>query len=279
MSEREVEKINEAVAASLSEDIGTGDISAELIDEQDVKIATVITREPGVLCGIAWFNAVYFQLDPSIRIEWQVQEGEHVMPNQTLVRLRGNTRTLLTGERSALNWLQTLSGTATATYEFAKQLHGTQTKLLDTRKTLPLLRHAQKYAVKIGGGENHRMGLYDAFLIKENHIIGCGSIKKAISKARALYPGKKLEIEVENLREFREALALDPDIIMLDNFDLASIEVAVLENQGRVKLEVSGNVDLANINSLAQTGVDYISVGALTKNVRAMDLSFRIFES
>lgn len=274
-----MEKINEAVAASLREDVGSGDISAELIDPEDVKAAKVITREPGLVCGMAWFNGVYAQLDPSVLIEWQVREGDYVMPNQTLVTLKGNTRALLTGERSALNWLQTLSGTATLTSEFVKQLHGTPVRLLDTRKTLPLLRHAQKYAVKIGGGENHRMGLYDAFLIKENHITGCGSIKKAILKARGLYPEKKLEIEVENLDEFRQALVCTPDIIMLDNFDLASIETAVRENQGRVKLEVSGNIDLANINSFAQTGVDYISVGALTKNIRAMDLSFRIFES
>lgn len=272
----EMEKINEAVAASLREDIGTGDISAELIDENDRKSAAVITREPGVICGMPWFNAVYFQLDPSVKIDWHVQEGEHIMPNQNLVTLTGNTRSLVTGERTALNWLQTLSGTATVTYEFEKQLHGTSTTLLDTRKTIPLLRHAQKYAVKIGGGENHRMGLYDAFLIKENHIRGCGSITNAILKARNLYPDKKLEVEVENLEEFREALALKPDIIMLDNFEFACIEAAVLENNGCVKLEVSGNVDLANINNIAQTGVDYISVGAITKNIRALDLSFRI---
>jgi nicotinate-nucleotide pyrophosphorylase (carboxylating) len=264
------------VAASLLEDVGAGDVSAELIDKNLEKSATVITREPGVICGIAWFNAVFVQLDPSIKIEWQVKEGEHVMPNQVLVSLKGNARALLTGERSALNWLQTLSGTATGTYEFAKQLHGTKTKLLDTRKTIPLMREAQKYAVKIGGGENHRMGLYDAFLIKENHISACGSIKNAILKARALYPNKKLEIEVENLKEFREALALQPDIIMLDNFEIGDIEAAVLENKGRVKIEVSGNVDLANINSFAQARVDFISVGAITKNIRAVDFSFRI---
>ncbi len=275
----ELQKINEAVAASLCEDIGTGDISAELIDENDVKSAAVITREPAVICGIAWFNAVYQQLDPDLQIEWHVEEGQHVLPNQKLVSLKGKTRKLLTGERSALNWLQTLSGTATLTYEFVKELHGTHTKLLDTRKTIPLMRFAQKYAVKIGGGENHRMGLYDAFLIKENHIMGCGSIKKAIVRARALYPEKKLEVEVENLKEFREALAERPDIIMLDNFNIEDMVQAVSENSGQVKLEVSGNIDLANIKSVAQTGVDYISVGAITKNVQAVDLSMRILES
>jgi nicotinate-nucleotide pyrophosphorylase (carboxylating) len=271
------QKINEAVAASLCEDIGMGDINAELIDAKDIKSASVITREPAIICGIAWFDAVFKQLDASIEITWHVKEGEYVLANQTVVSLKGSTRALLSGERAALNWLQTLSGTATQTYEFVKQLHGTHTKLLDTRKTIPLLREAQKYAVKIGGGQNHRMGLYDAFLIKENHIVACGSISRAILKARESHPEKTLEIEVENVAEFREALTLMPDIIMLDNFDLASIEVAVLENQGRVKLEVSGNVDLANIKSLAQTGVDYISVGALTKNIRAVDLSFRIY--
>lgn len=268
--------INEAVAQTLAEDVGAGDITALLIDEDAFAEASVITRMPAVICGVEWFNAVYHELDPAIKITWQITEGDYVMPNQQLVTLQGNARSILTGERCALNWLQTLSATATITAEFVKQLQGTQTKLLDTRKTIPGLRYAQKYAVTVGGGVNHRMGLYDVFLIKENHIKSCGSISKAIARARKLYPNKKCEIEVENLAEFAEAIQAKPDIIMLDNFDIEAIKQAVAMPRGDIKLELSGNVDLANIKQYAQTNVDFISVGAITKNIQAIDLSMRI---
>lgn len=269
------QNIDAQVAASLQEDVGSGDISAALIPIDQLAQAQIISREPAIVCGMAWLQSVYRQLDPNIKLEIQVNDGERVQPNQVWVRLFGSARSLLTGERSALNWLQTLSGTATRVAQFVTALQGTKTQLLDTRKTIPGLRAAQKYAVRCGGGVNHRMGLFDAYLIKENHLASCGSIAEAVRRARQLQPEKKLEVEVENLDQLQQAIAAQVDIVMLDNFDLPLITQAVALNNGRAKLEVSGNVSLDNIRQLATTGVDYISVGALTKHVQAIDLSMR----
>lgn len=270
------EKIDVAVAASLAEDVSSGDITAELIPIEKVATARIITREAAIIAGQPWVETVFRQVDPSVTLSWLVAEGSSVLPNQALVMIRGCARSVLTGERAALNWLQTLSGTATLVAEYVACLHGFKTQLLDTRKTLPGLRYAQKYAVRCGGGHNHRMGLFDAFLIKENHISSCGSIANAISRARALYPNKPVEVEVEDLQELDQALQANADIVMLDNFSLDLMTKAVALNQGRARLEVSGNVSLSNIAEIAATGVDFISVGALTKHVRAIDLSLRI---
>lgn len=271
--------VEQAVRRSLEEDIGSGDITAELIGEDVIADAEVITREPAVVCGISWFNEVYRQINEDIRLQWQVEEGDIVEPNQCLVTLGGPARALVTGERCALNWLQLLSGTATQVSQCVKSLRNVKTELLDTRKTIPGLRYAQKYAVKVGGGRNHRMGLYDAYLIKENHIASCGSIKKAIERARELYSEKPVEVEVENFAELEEALKAGADIIMLDNFDLDAMRKAVQLADGQSKLEVSGNVEPDRLQSIAETGVDFISMGALTKNVRAIDLSMRFISS
>ena len=268
--------IVEQVTASLLEDIGEGDITAALLPANSTATATVITRQDMLVCGLSWFDEVYRQLDKNIKIKHFVQEGDWVKANTRLIELSGLTRSLLTGERSALNWLQTLSATATVTRQYLSTLENTKTKLLDTRKTLPGFRYAQKYAVKVAGGHNHRMGLFDAYLIKENHIVACGSIAAAIERAVELNPDKLVEIEVENLAEFNEALAAKADIIMLDNFDLDVMQQAVVLCAGRAKLEASGNVSLENIADIAATGVDYISVGALTKNINAIDLSMRV---
>ncbi len=263
------------VERALAEDVGSGDLTAALIPEQAQAEATVISREPAVLCGAAWFEEVFWQLDPRIQIEWRAGDGDRIERDEVLCTLSGPARPLLTGERTALNFLQTLSGTATVARRYADAVAGTGAVVLDTRKTLPGLRQAQKYAVRCGGGQNHRMGLFDAILIKENHILAAGSITLAVETARRLHPGVTLEVEVENLAELEEALAAQPDIIMLDNFDLATMAVAVKLTAGRVKLEASGNVNLDTIRSIAETGVDYISVGSLTKDVRAVDLSMR----
>lgn len=268
--------IQEAVLISLKEDIGSGDITAELLPENQIVTATIITRESAIFCGTAWAEAVYQQLDPTIKIKWLLKDGDAIHPNQCLTEITGSSRSIITGERCALNWLQTLSGTATKVSRYAEKLKGTKTRLLDTRKTIPGLRYAQKYAVTCGGGYNHRMGLYDAFLIKENHIISCGSIVAAIQQAKKNHPNKPIEIEVENLSELEMALTESIDIVMLDNFSLEDIKKAVAINQGRTKLEVSGGVDINNIQTLAQTGIDFISVGALTKHIRAIDLSLRL---
>lgn len=268
-----------AVRRSLEEDIGTGDITAVLISEDVIADAEVIARESAVICGISWFNEVFQQVDETIQIQWNVSEGERIHPNQCLVTLGGSARSLVTGERCALNWLQLLSGTATQVAHCVEALSGTKTELLDTRKTIPGLRQAQKYAVTVGGGRNHRMGLYDAYLIKENHIASCGSIKQAIERARELYPEKLVEIEVEEFIELEEALSASADIIMLDNFDLEKMKKAVSITQGRAKLEVSGNIDKENLRQIASTGIDYISMGALTKHVQATDLSMRFISS
>ncbi|ACJ21064.1 carboxylating nicotinate-nucleotide diphosphorylase [Coxiella burnetii] len=269
--------IRTAVHAALVEDIGSGDITAELISAETVARASIISCENAIICGIPWVDEVYQAVDSSVKIQWKVKDGDFVSSNQALALLTGKARSLVTGERTALNWLQTLSGTATTVSRYVEKLKGTPAHLLDTRKTLPGLRYAQKYAVRCGGGKNHRMGLYDAFLIKENHILSCGSLTQAIQKARASHPEKTLEIEVENLNELQEALAAKADIILLDNFDIDTIKKAVKINNSQAKLEISGNVNLETIHEIAKTGVDYISVGALTKHLRAIDLSMRIY--
>jgi nicotinate-nucleotide pyrophosphorylase (carboxylating) len=263
------------VALALAEDVGGGDLTAALIPEDARAEATVISRERAVLCGAAWFDAVFRQLDPRIHIEWGAADGDRVEPNQWLCTLRGPARAMLTGERTALNFLQALSGTATLARRYADLVAGTGATILDTRKTLPGLRLAQKYAVRCGGCQNHRIGLFDAVLIKENHIMAAGSIRNAIATARRLHPGVTVEVEVENLAELEEALAARPDIVMLDNFDLATMTEAVRLTAKRVKLEASGNVNFDTVRAIAETGVDYISIGGLTKDVRAVDLSMR----
>ena len=263
------------VAQALAEDIGPGDLTAQLVDPHQTAQAQVIVRESAVLAGSAWFNEVFTQLDPHIKINWQLQDGDALEANQLLVQLEGKARVLLTGERCALNFLQTLSGTATLSRYYARKVAHLPVKLLDTRKTIPGLRLAQKYAVQCGGCTNHRIGLYDAFLIKENHIAACGSVREAIQRARQIAPHTQVEVEVETLEQLQEAIDAKAEIIMLDNFDLETLRAAVALNHGRSKLEVSGNVDENNLLSIAETGVDFISLGALTKNLRAIDLSMR----
>ena len=266
---------NPAVALALAEDVGAGDLTAALIPETAKTEATVISREQAVLCGTAWFDAVFHQLDPRVAINWEAGDGDRIEPNQLLCTLLGPARALLTGERTALNFLQALSGTATLARRFADIVAGTGATVLDTRKTLPGLRLAQKYAVRCGGCQNHRIGLFDAVLIKENHIMAAGSITAAIATARRLHPGVTVEVEVESLAELEEALAARPDIVMLDNFGLETMAEAVRITAKQVKLEASGNVNFDTVRKIAETGVDYISIGGLTKDVRAVDLSMR----
>ncbi len=273
-------EITRTVADTLREDLGGEidpnlDITAGLIPADSQGIATIITREHGVFCGKMWANEVFKQLGGEVTIEWHVEDGDVVDPNQTLCTLSGPSRILLTGERNAMNFIQTLSGCATLTAQYVKQLEGTNTRLLDTRKTIPGLRSALKYAVTCGGGFNHRIGVFDAYLIKENHIIACGGIKQAITTAKQLNPNKPVEIETESLDELKQAIEAGADIVMLDNFTLEMMREAVTFNAGRVALENSGDITLSNIRECAETGVDYISVGALTKHVKAMDLSMR----
>lgn len=257
----------------LAEDIGSGDITAQLIPPDTLANATLITREQAIFCGIDWANEVFNQLDPTIVIQWQVKDGDEIEPLQELAFIKGHARSILTAERSMLNLLQTLSATATESNKLAKRVADTTVRILDTRKTLPGLRSAQKYAVAIGGCYNHRMGLYDGFLIKENHIRACGSIAMAVSTARALAPGKLVEVEVESLAQLSQALAAKADVIMLDNFSLDDMHRAVALNNGQSKLEASGGIDKEALATIAATGVDFISVGALTKNCKAVDLS------
>jgi nicotinate-nucleotide pyrophosphorylase (carboxylating) len=270
------ESIARDVRRALEEDIGSGDVTADLLPDDASAQARVVTREAAVLCGTAWFDACFRALDDAVGIHWLAEDGETVAPGALLCRLEGKARALVTGERTALNFLQTLSGTATATAAFVDAVRGTRTTILDTRKTLPGLRLAQKYAVRAGGGANHRVGLFDAVLIKENHIATAGSITAAIARARALHPGILVETEVENFGELREALAAGADRIMLDEFELHELSQAVAEVDGRVPLEVSGSVSLDRVRAIAETGVDFVSIGALTKHVRAIDLSMRI---
>ncbi len=269
-------EIRANVRRALAEDIGTGDITAQLIPAERQAQARVITREAGIVCGVAWVDEVFRQLDPAVEVQWLVADGEAVSADQTLFRLAGPARALLSGERSALNFLQTLSGVATRAHQLASLVEGTSVRLLDTRKTLPGLRLAQKYAVTCGGCHNHRIGLYDAFLIKENHIAACGGIQATVEAARRIAPGKPVEVEVENLEELDQALAAGADIIMLDELSLDDMRTAVARSRGRAALEASGGVDEHSLRRIAETGVDFISIGALTKHVRALDLSMRL---
>lgn len=260
----------------LAEDVGSGDLTASILPASAMATATLVTREAMVVCGQAWFAAVFTRLDPSVAIQWDVEEGAEARPDDRLCTLRGSARALMTGERTALNLLQTLSATATLSHEYARAVAGTAVRILDTRKTLPGLRDAQKYAVRCGGCHNHRIGLYDGILIKENHILAAGSITRAVRLAEALQSGVTIEVEVESLDELREALEAGVTRILLDEFSLPMMREAVAMTGGRAALEVSGSVTLENIRDIAATGVDFISVGALTKNIRAVDLSMRV---
>lgn len=268
------------VTAALLEDVGEGDITAQLIDANERGHARVISREQAVIAGRPWVDEVFRQLDDRVDITWHIDDGQQVSAEQTLFELHGHTRSLLTGERCALNFLQTLSATATRSHHYAQLVADTPVTLLDTRKTLPGLRVAQKYAVNVGGCSNHRMGLYDAFLIKENHIVGCGGIAQAIAQAKINAPGKPVEVEVETMAELEQALTASADIVMLDNFSPQRMREAVALNKtltaGTTKLEASGNITDSTLRDYAQTGVDYISIGALTKDCRAIDLSMRL---
>lgn len=268
--------ISENVKQALNEDIGSGDITAQLIDKDTFAKARVITREQAVICGIDWVTKVFEELSADLKITWHAKDGDILEANSEIFSLEGPARAILTGERAALNFLQTLSGTATISHAYSKQVAHTQVKLLDTRKTLPGLRVAQKYAVKCGGCFNHRIGLYDAFLIKENHIMATGGIINAIERARDIAPGKPVEIEVESINEFKLALEAKADIIMLDNFSLDNLKLAVKLNEGRSKLEASGGITSETLVPIAETGVDFISIGALTKDCKSIDLSMRI---
>ncbi|MVF11177.1 carboxylating nicotinate-nucleotide diphosphorylase [Ketobacter sp. MCCC 1A13808] len=271
-----LEDIPRTVAFALEEDVRDGDITANLIPANNTAKARIITREQAVVCGVDWVNEVFRQVDPQVRVEWQVKDGDTVQPDQNLFTLEGKARSLLTGERCALNFLQTLSATATVCQQYANRVAGTGVKLLDTRKTLPGLRTAQKYAVTCGGCFNHRVGLYDAFLIKENHIAACGGIAEAVSTAKRQAPGKPVEVEVETFGELEQALAAGADVIMLDDFSVADMVKAVEIAGGRAKLEASGGITDETLRDIAETGVNYISIGGLTKHCRAIDLSMRI---
>jgi nicotinate-nucleotide pyrophosphorylase (carboxylating) len=267
------------VEAALREDIGGGDVTAALVPAGQSVRGSVITREAAILCGRAWAQETFRRLDPRVRLDWHAADGAALAAQQVIFAIAGPARAVLTGERTALNFLQLLSGTATATRRFVEAVAGTRCRILDTRKTIPGLRSAQKYAVRCGGGDNHRMGLYDCVLIKENHIAAAGSLTAAIGAARRGAPGLTVEVEVESLAELEEALQARPDIILLDEFTLPDMQTAVRRNEslGRpVKLEASGSVSLEAVHAIAATGVDYVSIGALTKHVRAVDLSMRL---
>ncbi len=266
----------ETVAQSLREDIGDGDITAQLIAAHTQSSGRVITREHATVAGRDWVNEVFRQVDPSVVLEWRVKDGDKVVSDQILFQMRGPARSLLTAERAALNWLQTLSGVATVCTSYADKVAHTNVRLLDTRKTLPGLRLALKYAVTCGGCFNHRIGLWDAFLIKENHISACGSIAKAVAEARRIAPGRPVEVETENMDELEQALAAGADVIMLDEFSLADMRTAVALTAGRARLEASGGINEQTLVPVAETGVDYISIGALTKDIKAIDLSMRL---
>ncbi len=271
--------ISSQVKLALVEDVGQGDLTADLIDVATQTTATIITREDMTLCGQAWVNEVFKQLDPNITIMWHSNDGDKISANSTLCQLHGSARMLLTGERTAMNFIQTLSATATLCRRYADSVKDLPVQLLDTRKTIPGYRHAQKYAVRCGGCYNHRIGLYDGILIKENHIEATGSINAAITLAKRLHPTIAVEIEVENLIELEQALTAKADIILLDNFTLVDLEQAVNINHGQAKLEASGGIDLDNVHEIAQTGVERISIGALTKDIKAIDLSMRFSQS
>ncbi len=268
--------IQRSVSMALDEDIGTGDITAQLIPADKQANAYVITRENCIVCGRPWVDETFKQLDPKVKITWLVEEGEAVSSNTRLFELEGSARSILTGERTALNYLQLLSGVATKANHYAKLVDGTAIKILDTRKTIPGLRLAQKYAVKVGGCENHRIGLYDAFLIKENHIAACGGIEAAVKKARKIKPDAIVEVEVETLAELEQAQKAGADVIMLDNFGEVDIKSAAEQKQGNVKYELSGNLDDAKIREQQYDGIDFMSSGGLTKHNLAVDLSLRL---
>lgn len=268
----EVNSIHQTVRIALAEDIGEGDVSAQLCAPKTIS-AKVVCRETATLCGQAWFDTSFQQLDPGITVQWRCNDGNLIHPNQEVCIVTGSAQAILSGERTALNFLQTLSGTATATKKLLHRLKGTRTTLLDTRKTIPGLRAAQKYAVQCAGGTNHRMGLYDAYLIKENHIAVCGSIHHAIAAAKSQKPDLSIEVEVETLSQLQEAIACKADIALLDNFSLEKTKKAVVLAKDRIQLEVSGNITMQNIHQYAMLGVDYISVGGLTKHIQAIDFS------
>lgn len=271
----------ENVSAALAEDLGQGDIHEQLYPQNQISKAKVIAREPAVMCGQRWVDQVFRQLSDQVTIQWFKQDGDQVTANDTLFTLEGPTAALLSGERTALNFLQTLMGTATVTAQYQKLLQGTQCQILDTRKTIPGLRLAQKYAVSVGGGVNHRIGLWDAFLIKENHILAAGSIQAAVAKARAFDQKIFIEVEVENLQELQQALAAQVDRVLLDNFSIEELRSAIAlrqQLQSTCDFEASGNVTAAAVREIADTGVNYISTGALTKHVQAIDLSFRLYD-
>lgn len=270
------EYVKGLVSLALSEDIGSGDITAGLVEPDRKARARVISRESGILCGTQFVDTVFSIIDPELEVTWHKQDGDSLIENDLLLTVDGHARPILTGERTALNFLQLLSGTATLASRYAEAVKGTDVRLLDTRKTIPGLRVAQKYAVSCGGCHNHRIGLFDAFLIKENHIEACGGIGAAIARAREIAPGKPVEVEVENLREMSQAIDAAADRIMLDNFDEDLLREAVAINKGRSELEASGNVGLHNLRAIAETGVDFISIGALTKTVQPLDLSLRL---
>jgi nicotinate-nucleotide pyrophosphorylase (carboxylating) len=267
-----------SVARALSEDIGSGDITAMLIPADKQATAAVICREAAVICGRAWVDEVFRQLDPTTQIEWHIAEGDLVSPEQRLFTLQGNARVLLTGERAALNFLQTLSATATLARQYADLAAGTDVKILDTRKTIPGLRLAQKYAVTVGGCHNHRIGLYDAFLIKENHIAACGGIAQAVSQARTIAADKLIEVEVESVEELHQALDAKVDVVMLDNFSPADIAALAAIDFGDTKIEVSGNITAETVQQYISSAVNYISSGSLTKHIKAVDLSMRLID-
>lgn len=271
--------IRETVARALAEDIGTGDVTADLISINTTARANVISRENAILCGTAWLEETFRQVDTSLKVTWSHHDGDPIAANRLLCTIEGNARAMLTAERTALNFLQVLTATATQTSHFVEQIKHTVCQVLDTRKTIPCLRTAQKYAVVSGGGSNHRIGLYDRVLIKENHIMAAGSIAAVIEAARKLHPGVQVEIEAETLPEVQESIAANADIIMLDNFDLRMMEAAVRMAAGHTPLEASGGVNLQTVKSIAETGVDFVSVGEITKNIRAVDLSMRFHES
>jgi nicotinate-nucleotide pyrophosphorylase (carboxylating) len=270
--------ISDNVRQALTEDVGSGDITASLIPAGTRGHARIITRDPMILAGRPWVDALFQTLDPSVTLDWHADEGAALAAGATLLELDGPARSLLTGERAALNFLQTLSGTATRTHQHVQLLAGTGTRLLDTRKTIPGLRLAQKYAVGIGGGQNHRLGLFDAFLIKENHIMAAGGIREAVEQAHRIAPGRPVEIEVESLAELELAIGAGADIVMLDNFDLATMATAVQLTAGRARLEASGGVNQDTLRPIAETGVDYVSLGTLTKDLTAIDLSMRFVQ-
>ena len=273
-----LDDIPQCVARALAEDIGPGDITAKLIGNSQYATAGVISREAAVICGRPWVDEVFHQLNPNTVIEWHIEEGEVVKPNQSLLTISGNTRVLLTGERCALNFLQTLSGTATTAREYANIIQGSEIQILDSRKTIPGLRLAQKYAVLIGGCKNHRMGLYDAFLIKENHILACGGIPEAVARAREIAPSKTVEVEVETMTQLKQAIDAKADRVMLDNFSIDDLEELHKLDLDATKIEVSGNITSEKVESYVHPSINYISSGSLTKHVRAIDLSMRLLD-